>query len=172
MIWKRGENLRAVPIGEMLASDNPADVLIAYGLGSCVAICLYDPISRVGGMMHALLPFQTYSLGEDGRPTKYVDRGFPLLLESMMRLGARKRRLRAYLFGGAKMAAMPSGVDILNVGERNVIAAREALHTIKLRPRVEEIGGDYGRTVKFYIGTGKITLKTLVAGERIVSVGT
>ena len=171
MTCGEGTNVRVISIGEMLVSDKRADVLVTYGLGSCVVVCLYDPVVRVGGMLHALLPFQVYSVRRDGRPTKFVDRGVPLLLRAMAQHRAQLRRLRAYLFGGAKMIALPDAVDMWNVGERNVDAAHKALRAVHLRPRIEQTGGDFGRTVRLHIDTGKIILKTLKDGERVVEPG-
>ena len=86
------ENLRSVPIGEIATSDSAKDVLVAYGLGSCVAVCLYDPVARVGGMLHALLPDAPGGASsENGRDplsaARFVDRGAPLLIETLLKLG-------------------------------------------------------------------------------------
>ncbi len=71
------ENMRSVGIGEVITSDTPNDVLGAYGLGSCVAICLYDPVAQVGGMLHALLPTAPNGNDRTGNPRKFVDQGTP-----------------------------------------------------------------------------------------------
>lgn len=169
MTEERFENLRAAPIGEMIVSATPDEVLIAYGLGSCVAICLYDPVARVGGILHALLPTPTTESRVNGRPTKYVDRGIALLLESMFKHGAKRFRLMTYLCGGAKMVTTTGFEDQLNIGERNIVAAREAFETHRLQLRAEAIGGAAGRTVKLYIATGKVTVRTLRGGEQVLS---
>lgn len=168
MNWIPVENLRPAPIGEMIVSATPDETLIAYGLGSCVAICLYDPIVRVGGMLHALLPTPASESRVDGRPTKYVDRGMSLLLEALFKLGAKRFRLMAYLCGGAKMITATGFEDMLNIGDRNVAAAREALAAERLRLYAEATGGAAGRTVKLYIATGLVTVKTLKGGEEIL----
>ena len=66
-------NTLAVPIGDMIVSDNMDDVLVAYGLGSCVAVCLYDPVIKVGGMLHALLPSPPNGDSQPKNPAKFVD---------------------------------------------------------------------------------------------------
>jgi chemotaxis protein CheD len=116
MMGEKPENLRPAPIGEMIVSAALDEILIAYGLGSCVAICLYDPVARVGGILHALLPTPTTESRVDGRPTKYVDRGTRLLLESLAKHGAKRYRLIAYLCGGAKMVTATGFEDMLNIG--------------------------------------------------------
>ncbi|HNT75435.1 MAG TPA: chemotaxis protein CheD [Anaerolineae bacterium] len=168
MTEERFENLRPAPIGEMIVSATPNDVLIAYGLGSCVAICLYDPVVHVGGILHALLPTPTTESRVNGRPTKYVDRGIVLLLESLFKHSAKRFRLLVYLCGGAKMVTTMGFEDMLNIGERNVIAAHEVLEAHNLRIRAEATGGAAGRTVKLYIATGKVTVRTLRGGEEVL----
>jgi chemotaxis protein CheD len=161
------ENICIVPIGEMLVSKAPGDVLVAYGLGSCVAICLYDPAVRAGGILHALLPTAT---DEDGiNPTRFVDRGAPLLVNSLLKLGASYTRLTAYLCGGAQIISVPDLDDSLNIGERNVLAAEAALQALGLRVQARATGSHIGRTVRLYIANGQVTVKTLRQGEQIIN---
>ncbi len=168
MMGEKPENLRPAPIGEMIVSAALDEILIAYGLGSCVAICLYDPVARVGGILHALLPTPTTESRVDGRPTKYVDRGTRLLLESLAKHGAKRYRLIAYLCGGAKMVTATGFEDMLNIGERNITAAHEVLEAHNLRIRAEATGGSVGRTVKLYIANGLVTVRTLRGGEEVL----
>jgi chemotaxis protein CheD len=162
------ENVRAVQIGEIVVSDAPDDTLVAYGLGSCVAVCLYDPVTQVGGMLHALLPT---ALGKDGgAPTKFVDRGTPLLIESLLELGAGRNRLVAQLCGGARTLSAPGfESDWLSIGERNVQAAEDALQAAGLRIHAQATGGRVGRTVRFSIANGQVTIKSLGQGEQVLA---
>jgi chemotaxis protein CheD len=187
------ENLRTVPIGEMVVTDalsqgtQSDEILVAYGLGSCVAVCLYDPVVRVGGMLHALLPTAAFltdpashlppfgdaapaSVGERSRanPTKFVDQGVPLLIETLLARGAKRTRLRTYLGGGARMLAAPGFEDVLNIGERNVLFAKSALRSARLRIWGQSTGGHVGRTLRLYIDTGQVTVKTMGHSERIL----
>jgi chemotaxis protein CheD len=161
------KNIYVVPIGEMVTSDNPDDVLVAYGLGSCVAICLHDPVARVGGMLHALLP-AAHDNGRAvrGKPTKFVDQGTTLLIDELLRLNARRTRLVAYLCGGARMLSTPEFDDLLSIGERNELAAEAALRATGLRIQARATGGHSGRTVRFYIATGQLVIRTLEHGEQ------
>jgi chemotaxis protein CheD len=153
-------------------SKAPEDILVAYGLGSCVAICLYDPVARVGGMLHALLPTApgTNSRNKNpGKLTKFVDQGTPMLIESLLSLGARRTRLIARLCGGAKVLSAPGFEEgPLNIGARNVLAAETALQTQRLQIRAQDTGGDTGRTVRLYIADGTVTVKNLGHGEAVL----
>lgn len=163
------ENLRSVSIAEMIVSNKPSDVLVAYGLGSCVAVCLYDPIAQVGGMLHALLPTTSKANNSNGNPTKFVDQGVPILLQSIEKLGARHNRLSIQLCGGAQLISAPGFNDSLKIGHRNVLAAEAALQAIGLRIGSQSTGGNSGRTVKLYVSDGRVTVKTLGEGEKILT---
>ena len=159
------ENIRSVPIGSMVVSDNPDDVLVAYGLGSCVAICFYDPAVGVGGMLHALLPSLPNGRQDLENPAKFVDRGVPLLVEALQEFNAKPNRLVTQLCGGAQLLIIP-GEDGLSIGERNVQAAEEALRAAGFRIQARATGGNSGRTVRFYIASGRVTVRTLGQEEQ------
>lgn len=150
-------------MGEMWVSNNPDDILVAYGLGSCVAICLYDPLAKVGGLLHALLPDNS---NRPGKATKFVQPGTDTLIAAMLKRGARRHGLIAYLCGGAKMIIAPGFENTLNIGSRNIAAAKQALQSARIRLRAEETGGNIGRTVRLYINRGRVTVKTLKDGEK------
>ena len=160
------ENLCAVAIGEMVVSDVPDDVLIAYGLGSCVAVCLYDPVARVGGMLHALLPTAPNGNEANDKHTKFVDQGVPLLVNVLVQSGARRTRLIARLCGGAQVLSAPGFNNSLDIGERNVLAAEAALQAAGLRVQAQATGGHVGRTVKLYIASGQVTARSLGKTEQ------
>lgn len=162
-------NVRSVSIGEMVISNSLDDVLVAYGLGSCVAVCLYDPVKKVSGMLHALLPNMPMGEKLNGMPAKFVDQGIPMLLNEVMALGAQKPRLTVHICGGAHMLNSPGFKQALNIGERNVVAAKEGLYAAGLKIKAEAVGGNSGRTVKLYVASGLITVKTLGQGETILS---
>lgn len=165
------ETLRPVAAGEAVVSDAADEVLVAYGLGSCVAVCLYDPVARVGGMVHALLPTSPHSSAEgdpipDHGQARFVDRGVPLLIEMLAERGADTSRLVANICGGADMLAPPPGA--LGIGKRNVLAAEAALRSAGLQVRARATGGNAGRTVRFYIADGRVTVRCLGQTERPV----
>jgi len=162
------QNLHAVAIGEMVVSESPVDVLIAYGVGSCVAVCMYDPVAKIGGMLHALLP-RAKSDRAQGNPTKFVEQGIPLLIDELLRQGARRSRMAAYLCGGAQVLDAPGFENTLNIGERNVQAAETGLKAARISIKARATGGSIGRTIKLYISDGRVTLRSLEHRERPLS---
>ena len=162
------ENVRTVSIGEMVVSNNPDDVLVAYGLGSCVAICMYDRSTGVGGMLHALLPSAPDGPSGQGTPTKFVTQGVPQLLAGMTRMGANPSRLIVQVYGGAHMLAAPGFKNALNIGERNVQAAESALKAAGLQVRHQDTGGQAGRTVRLHVADGQVVVKTRGQEELIM----
>lgn len=151
-----------------MVSDAPGDVLIAYGLGSCVAVCLYDPVAHIGGMLHALLPTAPSEDGDEGKHAKFVDQGVPLLIEALLKLGAGRARLVAKMCGGAAVLSAPGLSNSHAIGERNVQAAEAALREAGLRIQAQATGGHIGRTVKLYIANGQVITRSLGQGEQIL----
>jgi chemotaxis protein CheD len=168
------DTLQVVYIGEIVTSDKPEDVLVAYGLGSCVAVCMYDPVAKVGGMLHALLPTAPRGSKATDRPAKFVDRGVPVLIHLLLGMGARRTRLEAKLCGGAQLLSDPGQASAfgqngrLNVGKLNVLAAEVALRTAGLRIRGRATGGTVGRTIKLHMLDGRVMVKTLARGEQVL----
>lgn len=143
--------------------------MVAYGLGSCVAVCLYDPVTKVSGMLHALLPTMPDNERVNGLPGKFVDQGVPLLLKAITASGAQQSRLVVHLCGGAQILNAPGFSKTLNIGERNIAAASAGLQAAGLRIKAQATGGNNGRTVKLYTVNGQITVKTLGQGEIVLS---
>ena len=104
------------------------DLLVTVGLGSCIAIVLHDPHACVGGLAHVLLPSPALSK-QDGNLAKSPQTAVPRLLELMAARGASPRRVTARLAGGASMFAALAPPGTIQMGERNVVASREVLHT-------------------------------------------
>jgi chemotaxis protein CheD len=142
------------------------DQLVTLGLGSCVAIMLHDRATLVGGMAHVLLPEP--SLARDAsNPSKFATSAVPLLIDEIRALGGSPARLEARLVGGASMFTSLMGPGSLNMGERNIRAAREALKKVGIPILAEEVGGDYGRSVRYWIGESR-TVVTSVGRPDIV----
>jgi len=141
--------------------------LITIGLGSCVAIMLYDAAARIGGLAHTLLPDE--SMARDrSNPAKFAASAVTLLLAEMTRLGADARRVRAKLVGGASMFSnlLPKGS--INIGDRNVLAARQALGRCDVPIDAEDVGSDHGRSVHFYLEDGRVEVRSLKKGNRVI----
>ena len=139
------------------------DVLVTVGLGSCVAVLLYDPIARVGGLAHILLPSQALSR-IDQNAAKFPQTAIPHLMDLMAREGATPRRLTGRLVGGASMFASLAAPGTIQMGERNVVACRQVLHAQGIPLVGEAVGGDYGRTVKLRIADGKVEVSSVAHG--------
>lgn len=136
------------------------DVLVTLGLGSCVAILLQDPVAGVIGMAHALLPEP--GLSRDGsNPYKFASTAVPALVDEMRCRGARPERIEARLVGGAAMFQSLMVPGTLNMGERNLRAARAALADAGIPIRGEEVGRDFGRSVRMRLGAGKTTVSSV-----------
>jgi chemotaxis protein CheD len=142
------------------------ETLVTLGLGSCVAIALYDPAARVGGLAHVLLPEPSISR-DASNPAKFATTAVPMLIERMREMGARRARLEARLVGGASMFGNLLTSASFNMGERNVLAARAALAAAGVPIRGEEVGGERGRSVRFHLADGRVVVSS-VASEPIV----
>lgn len=125
-------------------------------LGSCISVCLWDPILRVGGMNHFLLPFWN---GEGLQTPKYGNVAIPMLIEKMIALGCRKENLMAKVFGGSNMLETSSG--LLNIGERNTLLADKMLADEKIGILSRDAGGNSGRKIMFVSNTGEVFVKRL-----------
>ena len=141
-------------------------VIITLGLGSCVAIMLHDPDACVGAMAHVLLP--SHSLARDqSNPAKFPETAVPFLVHRMVAAGASRHRLVAKLAGGASMFAQLMTPGTVQMGERNIAASRAALREAAIPIVGEAVGGDRGRSVRFWPQTGRVETRT-VGGEDVV----
>jgi chemotaxis protein CheD len=140
------------------------DTLITLGLGSCVAIMLHDGEARIGGMAHVLLPSRSLSRMVDN-PGRYPESAVPELVRSLVAFGADPRRLTARLAGGASMFASLVPAGSIHMGERNVIASREALGRQGIPVRAEAVGGVQGRSVWFTPGDGVVRVRVVGHAE-------
>lgn len=145
-----------VSIAEFRIETAPA-VLKAYGLGSCLAISLYDPETRVGGLAHTLLPQARHSDPEAGR-AKYVDTAIRAMVDELVERGAEAARLVAKLAGGANMFESDYLTLMSSIGVRNARVARATLAELGIELAAEEVGGNRGRTVQFDLATGQMII--------------
>ena len=140
---------------------------MTLGLGSCVAIMLYDAESRAGAMAHVLLP--SISLARDiSNRAKFPETAVPLLIERLKALGADPRRLSAKLAGGASMFSQLATPGTIQMGERNVLAARSALHAAGIPIVREAVGGERGRSVRFHLKDGRVEIRSVGTSELVI----
>jgi chemotaxis protein CheD len=147
-----------------LQVGGPDDVLVTVGLGSCVAIVLHDRAARIGGLAHVLLP--SPALTRTHNPAKCPQTAVPLLIERMAARGASPRRITARMAGGAAMFAALAPPGSVHIGERNVVASRNVLRAHGIPLAGEDVGADYGRTVRFWVADGRVTIVSVAHGDR------
>lgn len=157
-------NYVCVGLSEFKVSRDPGDVLVAYSLGSCVGVTVWDPKTRVGGLAHIVLPS---SAGTADRSTqgKYADTAVPCLVEKMQREGCDLKRLKVHMAGGAHVLrglTWPGG----DIGSANVRAAQEAAAKTGIRVISADLGENYGRTMRLYVLTGRVTVSSVGREER------
>ena len=147
-----GQPLQRVVIGIGEAAVAGADsMIVTHALGSCVAVCLWDPEARVGAMLHFLLPESRVNPERaKHQPATFADTGIPLLIQAAVQRGMNKKRCRAHLFGGAAVG----GQSGLAVGKRNALAARRLLWQQGIFIHAEALGGTEPRTVNFSVADG------------------
>ena len=142
-------------------------VLFTIGLGSCVAIALYDAATRIGGLAHVLLPSE--SMSRDRRNAgKFPSRAVPLLVEEMWAVGACKAQITAKIVGGARMFAPTLTSAGVPIGERNVLATRAVLDAAGIPVLAQDVGGSHGRSVFLHVTDGRVLVRSLVAGETVL----
>jgi chemotaxis protein CheD len=156
--------MSSVGLGEMRFSRDPNEVLIAFGLGSCLGIGIYDPIAKIGGLIHVVLPEQ--KSGNDPNLAKFVDTGIPLLLDKVVAEGGIKSRLIVRMAGGANMLTAPGLKGTFDIGTRNINKAYQVFQALNIKLVKEEVGGQVGRTVRLYIADGRMTIRMMGSQER------
>jgi chemotaxis protein CheD len=155
-----------VKVADFAVGRNGDTVIATVGLGSCVAIALYDPATRVGALAHVLLPSESMARDKTNR-AKFPSAAVPMLLAEMKGLGS-NGGVGARLVGGASMFASLLPTGGVNIGERNVTASRAALAAAGVPLLAEDVGGDYGRSVYFHLADGRIEVHSLKAGRRVI----
>lgn len=156
----------AVGLGELKSGSRPDQVLVCYGLGSCIGLALYDPVAHVGVMVHIVLPDSSLSRGQQFSPAKFADTAVPAAIAEAQRLGASKGRLIARMAGGARMLNVVGAGSKLDIGSRNGEAVRAVLGEHGIRLAADDTGGTYGRTLQLFVGTGRLLVSTVGRGER------
>jgi chemotaxis protein CheD len=159
-----------VGMSEIAVSRAP-DVLIAIGLGSCVGVCFYDPLLKCGGMAHVMLPDSTQILGagaEITKPGKFADTALPELLRKVTELGALPSRLEVKIAGGAQMFNFNGDNGRMQIGPRNVETIEQLLAAMNLKLAGKNTGGNCGRSVRFDLATGMLTVKMINSPDIII----
>jgi chemotaxis protein CheD len=147
-----------VGVADMKVSNKTDDSIVTYSLGSCIGLVIYDPVVKVGGMLHYMLPES--SIDKDkatARPYMFADSGIPRLFKAAYNLGAVKQRLKIYAAGGAEILDQKG---FFNIGKRNYMALKKMFFKNKVIINKQDVGGNVNRTVRLEIHTGDIYVKT------------
>lgn len=147
---------RVIVQGEFAVSDRQ-DFVISTILGSCVAVCLHDPVRRMGGMNHILLPA---GMPEAGRADPFATNDMERLINSLIKRGGDRRRFSAKVFGGASVIA-----GLSDVGARNIAFVRGFLSTEGIPCLAESTGGTRGRQVRFWPASGRVRQRFVAAAD-------
>jgi chemotaxis protein CheD len=142
----------------MKVSSNRDDVIVTHALGSCLGIAVHDPVARVGGLLHVMLP--SASVDRDKaktRPTMFVDTGVPLLFRQMYDAGAQRDRIVVKVAGGGTFG---DANGFFAIGKRNVQVFRKLMWKNNLMITAQEVGGQVSRTLSLEIATGLTVLST------------
>jgi len=158
MISLRESQTIHVVQGEHVVSDKP-DLVLTTVLGSCVAACLHDPVRRIGGMNHFLLPDVP-----GARDIRYASAAMEQLVNSLLKMGGRRDRLVAKLFGGARMIK-----GLPDIGHRNGEAALAFLRGEGIAVSAQSLGGMQARRVRFWPETGRAQQLLLVDSHEVAA---
>ncbi len=144
-----------------------SDIIVTVGLGSCIGLTLYDPVSKIGGMVHYMLPDST-AVANNSNIAKFADTGIQELLKRVTSAGANRRTLVAKIAGGAKMFAVTQTSTVGSVGDRNTMAAKQMLSKLNIRLVAEDTGLNFGRTVELHCDTGDFYIKAVKKPVKII----
>ena len=147
-----------VDISDIKISDDPGTELVTYALGSCIAVLLYDPKVRVGGMIHYMLPLSEISPEKaQANPAMFADTGVPLLFRAMYGLGCKKENLVAKVAGGG---ALYDDHGTFEIGKRNYVVLRKIFWKNGILIAAEDVGGAKSRTARLRVDTGEVTISS------------
>jgi chemotaxis protein CheD len=146
-----------VGVADLAACNDPSAELVTYSLGSCLGIMIYDPASKIGGLLHIMLPDSAIDAAKAAAtPLMFVDSGVPRLFQAVCNLGADRRQLVIKVAGGAQF--LDAG-GIFNIGERNMEALDKILARNGYSIHARDVGGVCSRTVRLDLATGKVSVR-------------
>lgn len=143
------------------------DGITTLGLGSCVGIAVRDPVTKIGGLAHIMLP-DSKEIKNNSNIPKFADTGIEELIKQVVGKGANRSRLVAKIAGGAQMFAFNTGNATMRVGERNVAATIKKLKELGIPILAQDTGNSYGRTVIFYPENGDFIIRAVGKPEKTI----
>ena len=148
-----------VGISDLKISNKDTECLVTYALGSCIAVAVYDPQAKVGGLLHYMLPDSALdSQKAREHPGMFADTGIPLLFKSCYKLGAEKKRMIIKIAGGARIM---DDTNYFRIGQKNLTALRKIFWKNNVLIDAEDIGENFNRTVRLEMSTGRFLVKGL-----------
>ncbi len=154
-----------VGMGEFKVVGN-GHTLTVTSLGSCVALILYDPVGKIGGLAHIMLPENFLFRGKESNPRRFADTGIALMLKEIVAQGAEKTRLKAYVIGGANLFPALAPELIADIGKKNIEMVKRILVGENIPILAEDTGGDYGRNIEFSTTTGEVWVRSFKHGRK------
>ena len=152
-----------VGVADMKVSKAMGDSIITYSLGSCIGLTIYDPVVKVAGILHYMLPESSLDKQKAlAKPYMFADSGIPKLFKAAYKLGAKKQRMKIYAAGGAEILDQKG---FFNIGKRNYMALKKMFFKNNVILNKQDVGGNVNRTVRIEISTGDIFVKTSGAKE-------
>jgi chemotaxis protein CheD len=153
-----------IGVADMKVSNQAEADLITYSLGSCIGVVVFDPVARVGGLLHFMLPESQIDPEKARRnPWMFADTGIPILFKEAYKFGAEKDRLIVKVAGGSQIL---DDQGFFNIGKRNYAAMRKIFWRNNVLIKAEDVGGMINRTVRLEMATGRVWMKTSGEGER------
>jgi len=153
-----------VGISDLKVSNNISDILVTYALGSCIGVTVYDPVAKVGGLLHFMLPESSLDIKKAGEnPAMFADTGIPLLFKSCYKYGAEKKQMIVKVAGGASIL---DDANFFRIGQKNITAMKKLFWKNNVLIESEDTGNNYNRTIYIHIATGKVFLKTAHDGMK------
>ncbi len=147
-----------VSVSDAKVSNDPAELITTYSLGSCIGVCLYDSATHIGGLLHYQLPDSKIDPERaQEKPFMFADTGMKLLVEKLVSMGANKKRMQIKIAGGAEMNTGPKG---FNIGKRNYLAIRKILWKNGMFIDAEDIGGSSPRNMYLHLTNGEVMVRS------------
>ncbi|HTC35293.1 MAG TPA: chemotaxis protein CheD [Bryobacteraceae bacterium] len=146
-----------VGISDCKVTRDAESVLVTYALGSCIAVAMHDPVTKVSGLLHYMLPESAIDASKaQQNPFMFADTGIPRLMDSLKAAGGEGKRMVVQLTGGA---AVLDSQGVFQIGKRNYLAARKILWKAGILIAAEAVGGEVSRTTRLEVGTGRLWVR-------------
>lgn len=143
-----------VGVAQVKIANGPA--VLRTILGSCVGICIYDRMKKIGGLAHILLPVDT---SNGTAIEKFAETAIPHMVQMLLKEGAKKEFMSAKIAGGASMFKFEASVTLGQIGERNIEETKKMLAKLQIPLVEEDTGGSAGRVIDFFLDDGHLKVK-------------